>query len=209
MCGGPTLQESLPRPLRIVNGEVLVARTIRLLRYHDIIDIAISSTDVRFERFGVPVLKHDNKVSGDDCHWLQCFYPTDEPVCYLMGDVYYSDNAISTIINTRTDDIEFFASAPPFSPYYIKPFGEPFAFKVQNQKRFRGCIEETLRYEAEGKFRREVIAWELWQVIKGTELNLVQTNYTVINDYTVDVDSDKQTELLEKKLKQKFVGVRY
>ena len=209
MCGGPTLQESTPRPLRKVNGEILVARTIRLLRYHDIMDIAISSTDARFEQFGVPVLSHDNKVKGADCHWLQCFYPTDEPVCYLMGDVYYSDRAISTIINTRTDDIEFFASAPPFSPYYIKRFGEPFAFKVQNQKHFRECVEETLRYEAEGKFHREAIAWELWQVIKGTELNLVQTNYTVINDYTVDVDSDRQVKLLEERLKMKFVGVKY
>ena len=60
MCGGDTLYENPPRPLRKVNGEILVARTIRLLYENGVEDIAISSTDERFDGFGVPRLIHEN-----------------------------------------------------------------------------------------------------------------------------------------------------
>jgi hypothetical protein len=40
-------------------------------------------------------------------------------------------------------------------------------------------------------WRREPISWELWQIIKDTRPNnIVYDNYTVINDYTCDVDSE-------------------
>ena len=203
MCGGPTLDEVTPRPLRVVNGEVLIERTIRLLRCYGVTDIAISTTDDRFKKYGVPLLKHDNYIPGKEYHWLHCFYPTTRPVCYIYGDVYYSPYAIQTIVTTHRNDIEFFASAPPFSPYYTKHSAEPFAFKVVDHKRFRECINKTLALNAQHKFKREAISWELWQVICGTRLNHINyTNYVVINDYTADVDSDAQGLLLEQYLKK-------
>ena len=100
-------------------------------------NFAISSNNPAFEKFGVPVLHHDNLYVAkywtiEQGYWFNAFYPTDEPVCYIFGDVYFSDEAIKTIVETQTDDIEFFASAPPFAPEYIKPYAEPFAFKVVN-----------------------------------------------------------------------------
>ena len=59
MCGGDTL-DGLPKQMAEVNGEALVERTIRLLRQEGITDIAISTRNDDFERFGVPLLKHDN-----------------------------------------------------------------------------------------------------------------------------------------------------
>lgn len=188
MCGHPveygnsTKDLDCLRQLVAINGEIIVERTIRLLHEYGIDDISISSNEKGFENFGVPVLQHDNK------QWPDAFYPTREPTCYIMGDVYFSPEAIQIIINTDTQDIEFFASAPPFDSRYIKKWAEPFAFKVQDTEYFRRCIEETKRLFREGKIKRE-ISWELWQVIKGTRLNKVDyTNYTVINDYTCDVD---------------------
>ena len=196
MCGGPTLQEPIPRPLRVVYGEELVSRTIRLLRNHGVKDISISGGDDRFKKFGVPVINehHDRYL------WVNCFYHSEEPTCYLFGDVFYSAQAIQTIINTETDDIEFFASAEPFSKWYVKEWAEPFAFKVVNTKRFQECIDTAIMLYNKNRIYR-VIAWELWQVIKGTELNVIQTNYTVINDYTCDIDGDEEAEQLQRKLK--------
>ena len=203
MCGGTYKKWETPRQLFPINGEPIVARTIRLLRENGVEDIAISSNNPIFEKLGVPVLKHENSmvvsetlnVSG---YWVDAFYPTDEPVCYLLGDVVYSPEAIKTIIETETDDIEFFASAPPFAPEYSKPWAEPFALKVINTDHLKHAICITKQYADMGLFYRHPIMWELWQVIQATPLNHIDYgNYTVINDYTCDVDCAEDIELIE------------
>ena len=207
MCGGTYKRWETPRQLTRICGEPLVARTIRQLREAGIEDIAISSDNPAFEGFGVPVLKHDNtlvvsetlEVSG---YWVDAFYPTDEPACYLLGDVVFSPEAIRTITGTETDDIEFFASAPPFSAEYMKPWAEPFAFKVVNTDHLKHAISLTKQYADMGLFNRPPIAWELWQVIQATPLNHINyQNYTAINDYTCDIDSKDDAVLFEEILR--------
>lgn len=194
MCGGTYQKWERPRQLINVNGEAIVERTIRLLRENGITDIAISSNNAIFESFGVTVLRHTNTYSAkgyDDFtgYWCEAFYPTDEPTCYLFGDVIFTPHAIRTIVETQTDDIMFFASAPPFAPEYHKPWAEPFAFKVMDQQRFREAIEDVKRYADQGLFCRHPIAWELWQVITGGQLNVIDFNsYVAINDSTCDID---------------------
>ena len=195
MCGGNYKKWDTPKQLIEINGEPIIVRTIRLLKEAGIDDIAISSNNPVFEKFGVPVLHHDNDFTSwgyDGCkgYWVDAFYPADFPVCYLMGDVVFSENAIKTIVNTETDSVEFFASSLPFAKEYKKPYAEPFGFKVVDNKYFRECIEEVKRLDKEGKFERHPIAWELWQVIKKTQINNINYfNYTAINDYTCDVDT--------------------
>lgn len=194
MCGGNYWKWKTPKHMMEIQGESLVARTIRLLRDVGITDISISSNNNIFEQFGVPILKHHNPYYLPEDHpaetpWLDAFYPMSEPVCYIMGDVVFSPEAIKTIVETETDDVEFFASAPPFAPVYFKKWAEPFAFKVTNTEHFFKAIEATKEYDKLGRFHRQPVSWELWQVIKGTPLNKIDyTNYTVINDYTCDID---------------------
>ena len=194
MCGGDYKLWKTPKQLIKINGEPIVARTIRLLKEQGETDIAISSNNPVFEQFGVPVLHHYNywevmgieKVNGT---WVNAFYPTDYPVCYILGDVVFSTKAIQHIVNAQTDDIEFFASAPPFPPEYKRPYAEPFAFKVVNVKHFWKAVNKVKDYEKAGRFLRHPIAWELWQVIKQTPLNIIlYDNYYKINDYTCDID---------------------
>lgn len=203
MCGTYTsVSNDTPRHLRVLYGETIVGRTIRLLKKNGISDICISSTDERFKQFGVPVINEYHKRY----YWTNAFYHTIEPTCYIFGDVFYSPQAIRTIISTETDSIEFFASAKPFSKYYIKTHEEPFAFKVQDTEHFKKCIERTKWYYTHHYIRRP-IAWQLWNVIKGTPLEEVPDNYTVINDYTVDIDSDEQAKQLQRKLKILCPGI--
>ena len=207
MCGGTYIKWETPRQLTKIRGEPIVARTIRLLRENGVSDIAISSNNPIFEQFGVPVLRHDNgmvvteelNVKG---YWVDAFYPTDEPVCYLFGDVVYSPEAIKTIIGTETDDIEYFASAPPFAAEYIKPWAEPFALKVVNTDHLKSAISLTKRYADAGLFNRPPITWELWQVIQATPLNCINyNNYIAINDYTCDIDSKDDAVMFEEILR--------
>ena len=203
MCGGSYEKWKTPKHLAKIHGETLVERTIRLLRENGIKDIAISSNNPIFEQFGVPVLNHNNPyhLTKDDAAktpWLDAFYPMTDPVCYIFGDVVFSPDAIKKIVETQTDSIEFFASAPPFAKNYCKEWAEPFAYKVVDTKRFFEAIDETKEYEKQGCFYRQPVSWELWQVIKGTKLGkVVYDNYTVINDYTCDIDTPDDVKFFE------------
>lgn len=194
MCGGKYVKwGDKDKHLVKIQGEPLVSRTIRLLKANGVQDIAISSNSPVYEQFGVPVLKHSNNytlnLEDSKGNWLDGFYPTSEPICYLFGDVVFSPEAINTIVKTKTDSIEFFASAPPFGKYYTKSWAEPFALKVVDNTLFFTSIERALKYEKEGLFYRQPVSWELWQLIKKTPINIIDyTNYTVINDYTCDID---------------------
>ena len=203
MCGGVYPKWETPRQLTVINNESLVQRTIRLLRENGIEDIAITAQDSRFEQFEVPVLHHENgyvwgKDSVEDhSYWVDAFYPTDEPVCYLMGDVFFSPFAIKSIIDYEGQDIMFFASGHCNGKKYIKPWTEPFAFKVWNQVKFKDRIKQTKYLQDQGAFRRKPVSWELWQVIQGTMLNVIAMDYYVIDDYTCDVDTPEDAKRIE------------
>ena len=203
MCGGTYQQWTTPRQLIPIKGEPVVARTIRLLRECGVEDIAISSNNEIFEAFGVPVLRHENTYNARGYndftgYWCDAFFPTDEPVCYIFGDVVFTPEAIRTIVETETDDIEFFASAPPFGPGYRKPYAEPFALKVVDQAHLHRAIEDLKKYDREGRFRRRPIMWELWQVITGCPLNHIDYgSYIAINDRTCDIDYPEEAGAFE------------
>lgn len=203
MCGGAYRQWEIPRHLQKLHGEEIVARTIRLLRENGVQDIAISTNNPVFKRLGVPILEHDNDYSvygpwETSGYWCDAFYPTDEPTCYIFGDVVFSPEAIKTIVETDADDIQFFASAPPFAEGYPKKFAEPFALKVVNTNHLKNAISLTKQYADQGMFKRHPIAWELWQVINGAPLNYIDyKSYVVINDYTCDIDSKEDISLIE------------
>lgn len=202
MCGGE-YGWMMPRQMTKVCGEHIVARTIRLLRAEGIEDISISTKDKRFLIFNVPLLEHDNSFKVDKNNsvkgcWADGFYPTSEPACYIMGDVVFSPDAIRTIVHTEVKSVQFFASTPPFSSNYIKPWGEPFAFKVVDQKRFRAAIDFVRANVNTGIFRRPPISWELWQVLNG--FNTREINYDSIfsiNDYTCDIDKPEDAKEIE------------
>jgi hypothetical protein len=187
----------------MIHGETLIERTVRLLKENGVDDIAITVSPelrdiiLRNEHFkNIPatlILKHNTyDVTDSDTFtglWSDCFLNDPVESTYLCGDVVFSPNAIKTIVETTTDDIEFFASAPPFAKNYSKEWAEPFAFKVVNYNHLKEAKDLVAEYDSKGLFNRQPIAWEFWQVVKDTELNKIDyTNYTVINDYTCDID---------------------
>ena len=195
LCGSNhTLINGVPRQLVKIRGERILDRTIRLLRESGVNDISITATDQEFDGADADIIRYDS--AGQ---WVNAFPPIGEPTCFIFGDVYFSPRAIKTIVETGTDDVEFFASTTAFASNYPKRWAEPFAFKVVNIQHFQDSIEEIKRLKAGGVFSRDPIAWELWQVIKGTPLNnIIYTNYVAINDYTCDIDYPADVEIMEK-----------
>lgn len=212
-AGGEYKDFKTPKQLLKVNGEVIIERTIRLLRENGIEDIFISTNNPAFDYLcDIPKLKHKNNFIHEYKNekakgwWLDIFYPTDEPVCYILGDVYFSENAIKTIVDYKTSDIELFGSVPPFAENYTKKWIEPFALKVVNTGHLKESIQKTKELALQGKtWRENPIMWELWTVIKDmplqTKADEYVYNYTAINDYTTDVDNIDDVIRIENCLK--------
>ena len=172
MCGGRYDKFTIPKHLLKVNGEVLVERTIRLLKENGVTDIAISTNNPAFDYLDIPKLRHENKYvcegpeenkKGNMC-WLNAYYPMESPACYLHGDVYFSDEAIKTIIETPVKETMFFCTFDWSDGEKDKrnyKGREPFAYKVVNQKKFREGIDAIIKMVDEGKFEGGVppIAW--------------------------------------------------
>ena len=60
MAGGSYEKFEIPKQLLKVNGEVIIERTIRLLRENGVKDIAISTNNPAFDYLDVEKLRHEN-----------------------------------------------------------------------------------------------------------------------------------------------------
>lgn len=192
-----------PRQLTEINGETLIKRTIRLLKENGVRDILITSHDKRFDNLGVPryePLYNDWDYINKTGYWLSAF-PIEllnEPICFLFGDVYYSENAIKTIVESETDSILFLCSYKNQDPKYIKKHDEPFAFKVVDYELFKEHINIVKRLKDKGLCCREPITWELYRSINNQDINVhkMTNNYIAINDESCDIDSIHDIMLL-------------
>lgn len=197
----------IPRQLTKINGEPIIKRTIRLLKENGIDDIIVTSHDSRFDNLGViryePLYNdwdHINKTG----YWLSAF-PVEllnEPVTFLFGDVYYSENAIKKIVEAKPKDNLFFCTHNNNDARYIKHHDEPLAYKVIKPNVFKSHIEKVKRLKDEGLCCREPIVWELYRSINGQDINThaMASNYVAINDESCDIDSFNDIILLEEKL---------
>lgn len=192
-----------PRQLVKINGESIIGRTIRLLKENGVKDIYITSHDKKFDNMGAVRYepKHnDYKPKENKGYWLSAF-PIEmltEPITFLLGDVYYSEKAIKTIVEAETDSVLFFCSYKNKDERYAKHHDEPFGFKVADFKLFAEHINKVKRLKDEGKTVREPIAWELYRSINGIDVNrhVMTDNYIAINDETCDVDRVEDTTLI-------------
>lgn len=198
-----------PRQLSKVNGETLVGRIIKLLKKNKIKDIIVTSHDDRFDNLGATRYEpkyNDYNAIEHTGYWLNAFPKEllDEPVTFLLGDVYYSEDAIKTIVKSETESTLFFCSdkTKGLSEKYIKKHDEPFAYKVVNTDLFKEHIDLVKKMYDEGKTRRHPIVWELYRSINGIDVNThkLTTNYIAINDETCDVDRVEDILLIELKV---------
>lgn len=197
----------LPKQLSVVCGEPIIKRTIRLLKENGIKDITITSHDKRFDNLGAiryePKFNDYNPIDPKS-PWLKAFpiELMEEPTCYLFGDVYYSENAIKTIVEKDNNDILFFCTYQNKSPLYIKHHDEPLAFKVYDFDKFKYHINRLIDMWNNDETLRRPITWELYRSINGQNVNVhkMTKNYIAINDESCDIDSVEDIKILNMKL---------
>lgn len=207
MCGGYYDYWKTPKQLIKINNERLVDRTIRLLRKNGIEDIYITSNNPIFDTCDAIRLEHSNNYSNvngqESGYWLDAYYPfkNSEKICYLYGDVYYSEKAIKTIIKYESTENTLFGTGIAKNKLY-QNWGEPFAYKVFNNKEFKDGIEKAKRMYDAGQTKRMPITWELYRVLHGLDINkqVITEDYVVIDDETQDIDKPEALEEAIKKL---------
>ena len=222
MCGG---EYEFPKQLTKIKGEVLVERTIRQLKENGVKDIAVSTNLRDFDYLGVEILRPTGKYIHGEVQkertnsyytWLNAYVLLEEPCCYLHGDVYFSDEAIRTIVNTRVEDTLFICTCDGSDkkrhPLNVKG-REPFGYKVENWQVFHYGIKKIKQKIDEGMFKGYLpaLSWHLYRFLNGYDVRCHATKYTevndifknpgdylIIDDYTRDIDTPGDIEELER-----------
>ena len=164
----------VPKHLIELNGETLLGRTTRLLRENGITDYVITCEDPRYAQYGPTAAqtKHDCEIDRFEESLV------DGPVCYLYGDVYYSDYAMKTIVNTETDNILFFGHE-----------WEIFAIKIQNTELFFSHKNKVKDLYLSNQINR-CIGWEVYRSLNNIpfDQHIISNMYIKILDETDDID---------------------
>lgn len=177
----------VPKHLVIINGETLLGRTTRLLKENGVNDYIITCNDARYSAYG-PITRQ----SSTDCE-IDRFDKniTDDTVCYLYGDVYYTSNAIKTIVNTPVKkDILFFGGQ-----YEI------FAVKVENREMFFKHVSKVKQLFLDGAIDR-CIGWEVYRSLHNIPFkkHQIKDRYHYILDGTDDIDYPCDYENFKKRM---------
>lgn len=209
MCGGDYKRFKIPKQLLVVNKEPLAVRTIRLLKEHGVNeeDIYISSNNPMFDSCGVTRLENrKNDFTTDSTitftgYWLDAFYPSKEPTTYLFGDVYFTEDAIKTIVNYKTDRNVLFGTSDAKNEQH-ENWGEPFAYIVNDTETFFKGVNDVKKLHDKGKIKRHPIVWELYRYLHDLDINIqtITTDYECIDDGTMDVDTLEELEEIRKRV---------
>ena len=183
MCAGKGTRwnnyQGVPKHLIKINGEPLLGRTTRLLKKYGINNYIITTNDVRYKEYG-----QTRPQSYTDCEVDRFEDIDNEEICYLYGDVYYTEEALKSIINTPTDEILFFGSN-----------FEIFAIKIVN----KGLFMEHKNRVKELYLKNEIdrcIGWEVYRSLNNIPFNehIINDRYFYILDGTDDIDYPEDYE---------------
>lgn len=199
-----------PKHLVTLNGEVLIERTIRLLRENDISDILVASIDYVTSATDIyPTLDYENNADADKFLSSKDWWADDDRTLIVYGDVYFTDQAMQTIVHYSSTDWRLFCRPTP-NEITGTPFGECFAISL-----YPDHHEETLTqlHRIAKPHRTGVISrcggWELATAMMGKPDNQILNKYpkpsslyVVIDDETDDIDFPDDYERLKKVLEQ-------
>lgn len=163
----------VPKHLIDIDGEPLIARTVRLLKENGIKNIVITSSDERYTfAQRVPQTIRDCEIDRFE------ETITTEKICFLYGDVLYSDAAIKIITSVEPGDILFFGHE-----------WEIFGVKINDWDLFKQHKDKIKNMYLNGEIKR-CIGWEIYRSLNNIPLNehIITKRYFKILDGTDDFD---------------------
>ena len=146
----------IPKHLIEIDGETLLARTVRLIRERDKdADVIITSHNPKYEVDGASRYEpKDNKVEIDRFTWELI----EDDCCFLYGDTYYTEDAMARIIHEEGEDILFFGSRKSIV-----------AIKVYNAMLFKEHVARVKKLYLDGEITK-CVGWQVYQSFIGQKI---------------------------------------
>ena len=168
---------NIPKHLIEIDGETLLARTVRLLRENDArADIVITSHDPRYEVPGARRYEPQNNHLEIDRFTEELIA---DDVCFLYGDTFYSKSVIQKITDTPAEKLLFFGNERSIV-----------AIKVADGALFRQHVDRVRALFLAGKIEK-CIGWQVYQSFEGLPFGekTIAADYILIQDGTEDFNS--------------------
>lgn len=166
--------------LCVINGETIIGRTVRLLNEMGISDVIITSHNPEMEFEGAT--RYEPKDNNEEIDRFTYEF-LDEEVTFLYGDTYYNEDALHKIIETKTDDILFFATSTSIV-----------GVKVIDYVQFKQYIDYIKEQQIVGK------GWTVYQLSNGLPIGSKEPreNLIMVSEETFDIDSPSEYKVLKK-----------
>lgn len=172
----------IPKHFIEVDGETLLARTVRLLRKFDRdCQVIITSHDPRYEVEGAVRHEPAHNVLEIDRFTAELI---EDDVCFLYGDTYYSESAIQSIVGTEAEDLMFFGNEKSIV-----------AVKVKDAEVFKYHVNRVRDLFLHGEIKK-CIGWQVYQSFLGLsfEEKKISGKYIYMEDGTRDFNSPEDFE---------------
>jgi len=169
--------QDIPKHFIQINGETLLARTVRLLKEKDpTCEVIITSHDSRYEVEGAVRYEPQNNVLEIDRFTKELI---DNDVCFLYGDTYYSELSMNLIVQHDVEDLLFFGNEKSIV-----------AVKVKDADVFKKQIENVTELFLAGKIK-DCKGWQVYQSFMNLTFDVKQIadKYIYIKDETKDFNS--------------------
>ncbi len=174
--------KNVPKHLIEVNGEVLLARTVRLLHEFDKnAEVIITSHDERYEFEGSTRYEPHSNVLEIDRFTYELI---EDNICFLYGDTYYTEDAIAKIVNADTSDVLFFGNSKSIV-----------AVKVKDSSLFKKHIDNVKKLFLDNKIRN-CKGWQVYQSFQNLEFDKkeIRNKFIVVDNETIDYNTPDDYE---------------
>ena len=195
----------IPKHLVEVAGEPLLARTVRLLKERGEHDIIISSHNEEYTAFAPTTGYRNNHFEIDKIFCTQPDWEVTRTNIFLLGDVFYTEEAIDKIFSEQTETITFFGREKG-SELTGGRYGELFAVKVLPGG--TSILEYACKL-VKWQFVNGIISrcklWELYRLTRATDLtaHVIKGGFVSIDDWTEDIDSPSDYERFIKRYEER------
>lgn len=184
LCAGTTQRWcGAVKQLAIIRGEPLLSRTLQMLEGRDY--TILTKHPAIFKAYGSCNCMEptDNtKLLSTVVSTFECWQDYEE-ICFLMGDVVFTDNALEIILSPNNKSFQFYGSLE-----------EHFAFRFTKEMyaRVKDACESIIASTRKGT------TWELYRYLVGIPLYRDWTDRwfrTLILDWTDDIDYPGEYEV--------------
>lgn len=176
----------IPKHLVEINGEPIIARTVRLL--NEMMDgeceVIITSHDERYEFEGSR--RHEPLNNNLEIDRFTQELIADN-TCFLYGDTYYTEEALEQILEAEIDDILFFGNTKSIV-----------AIDVKDSAFFEKHVSNVRQLFIEGKIEK-CVGWQVYQSITGQDFSKkaeLGDKFVVLDAKTTDINTPEEYKVI-------------